>query len=149
MGGIITDLFSSPSQQAQQAGQQAQQLSQNEINQEEAYVSNAEAQERGAIAGIGNNPYFGGSGGSNPNGSPVGAPVALDPSDTVSFGPTGVSPTAAANASSGGATPKGLEAQPNAAASWAQMIGGTVPSSNSASTPTPQPVARNANVRAL
>jgi hypothetical protein len=108
--GVISDLFSSPGKQAQQAGSASQALSQNEINQAEGYVSGAEGNERNAIASIGDNPYFGGSGGaeaSNPNGNPIGQPVALDPSNTVKFGSTGVSPapTVGTNPYSGAPNP--------------------------------------------
>jgi hypothetical protein len=87
--GGVADLFSSPSKQAQQAGQAQQGLAQNEINQVEGYVSNAEQQQRGAIAGLGTNPYFGSSSGTGP----LPTPTPVNPSNTANFGPNGAAPS--------------------------------------------------------
>lgn len=89
--GEVGSLFSSPSKQAEQTGQAEQGLAQNEINQAENYVNTSESNQRAAIAGLGDNPYFG----STTNGqtsSPLPAPTQVNPSYTASFGPTGQVP---------------------------------------------------------
>jgi len=75
----VTDLFSSPTKQGQQSGQAQQGLAQNEINQMENYVGQSEAQQRAAISGLGQNPYFGGEQkpGQPAGGSPLAKPVPL------------------------------------------------------------------------
>jgi hypothetical protein len=90
--GVGSDLFSSPGKQAQQSASAVQGIDQNEINQAEAYTGQAEQNERNAIAGIGTNPYFGGTSATagNPNGSPIAAPQQLNPANPAAFGPTGV-----------------------------------------------------------
>ncbi len=87
--GSVGDLFSSPSKQAQSAGQAQQNLAQNEINQGEQYVNNANAQTRTAIAGLGQNPFFGGSGAGGTGQSLPAAPTPLNPSNFSTVSPFG------------------------------------------------------------
>jgi hypothetical protein len=68
-------LFSSPSQNAAQAAQATASASDAQIAQEEQYVSGSEQQLRGAIAGLGPNPYF----------TAPAAPAAVNPANTTNF----------------------------------------------------------------
>jgi hypothetical protein len=75
----VSALFQSPGSQAQSAATATAGLQNQEIQQLEGYTSGQEQQQRGAIAGLGANPYFGAAG----NMSPAG--YAVDPSKTASF----------------------------------------------------------------
>ena len=92
--GEVSSLFSSPSKQGSQAASASQAIGQQTIDQAENYYNNAEQNQRGAIANLGTNPYFGGSStaASGSGGSPVPAPQKLNPSYTVAFSPQGAQP---------------------------------------------------------
>ena len=57
MASTLSDLFSTPQQQASQSAAVAAQASDAQIQQEEAYVNSQEANLRGAIAGLPPDPY--------------------------------------------------------------------------------------------
>jgi hypothetical protein len=77
----VSSLFSSPSKQAAQAASAEQGVSQQSIDQAEAYVSGQQQQERGAIQGLGDNPYF--------SAAQTLSPTPVNPSNTVQFGSSG------------------------------------------------------------
>ena len=79
----MSSLFSSPSKSANAAASAQQGISQQAINEAEQYVGQTEAQERGAISGIGDNPYFAAASSMNP------ANYAVNPNDTITFGSSG------------------------------------------------------------
>lgn len=76
-------LFSSPSKQANAAASASQGISQQDIAQLENYVSGQQQQLRGAISGLGPNPYFAAGNQMNP------ANYRINPADTVGFGSQG------------------------------------------------------------
>ena len=83
-------LFSSPSQNASEAATATANASNAEIGQEEAYVNQSEGNLRGAIAGLGPNPYF----------TPPAPPAAVNPGNTAAFATPGPKGTTTAGASS-------------------------------------------------
>jgi hypothetical protein len=87
--GGVSDLFSSPSKQAQSAGQAQQSLAQNEINQGEDYINTANQNTRNAISGLGANPFFGGSGASGTGGSTPAAPTPITSANMTTVSPFG------------------------------------------------------------
>lgn len=100
-------LFSSPSDSAAQAASATAAADNAEIGQEEQYVSGAEGQLRGAIAGLGPNPYF----------TAPAAPAPVNPGNTATFatpGPKGTSTNlfAAPASSNLFAAPAQRQAQP-------------------------------------
>lgn len=95
-------LLSSPGKQAQQGASGLQGVDQNIINQIEQYTGQQQQAERGAIAGIGKNPYFGAAQQMSP------APYAVNPNQTQTFGVAGgpgVHLASAFSAGAGGAPP--------------------------------------------
>jgi hypothetical protein len=76
-------LFSNPGKQAQQGASGAQQNWQQIMNQLEQYVGQQQVAERGAIAGIGSNPYFDTAAKMNPSAYRV------NPNQTQTFGTYG------------------------------------------------------------
>jgi hypothetical protein len=82
----MSDPFESPSKAASQAASQEQGISQQAVNQAEGYVSGQEQQLRGAISGLGPNPYFGAAASMSPAGYQV------NPNDTQTFGQSNLPP---------------------------------------------------------
>ncbi len=78
-------MFSSPSKQATAAAKGSQGISSQDIAQMEKYVNNQQTKLRGAISGLGPNPYFSAGGA-------MGSPTKMDPTNMVSFGPTANTP---------------------------------------------------------
>ena len=83
-------LFSSPSDNAAQAASATSSADNAEIQQEEGYVNSAEGNLRGAIAGLGPNPYF----------TPPTPPAPVNPGNTTTFSTPGPKGTTTAGASS-------------------------------------------------
>jgi hypothetical protein len=108
----MSSLFSSPSKQASQAASASEAISQQDIQQAENYVNTSEGQERGAIQGLGANPYIA-AGNAMPAPQTLTAPAAVTPPPTqpatVAANGAPVAPAAPqqlvpANAFSGGRT---------------------------------------------
>lgn len=104
-------LFSSPSDNAAQAASATAAASNQEIGQEEQYVNQSEGNLRGAIAGLGPNPYF----------SPPKPPAAVDPKNTANF--FSPAPGGANGAAPPPATAPNLFAAPAAGRRQAQPAG--------------------------
>jgi type II secretory pathway pseudopilin PulG len=79
----MSSLLSSPSKQASAAASAQGAISQQMIDQVEQYTTQQQQALRGAIGGLGANPYFGASQQINPS------MYAINPNDTVSFGSQG------------------------------------------------------------
>lgn len=102
--GTVTDLFSSPSKQAQSAAQNTQNADLAVADKVQQYYDKSQANERTAIAGLGSNPYLGDTANAtagNPYGNPIGPPQKLNPQDAVSFqgGTSTPSPTSGSTSS--------------------------------------------------
>jgi len=78
-------MFSSPSKQATAAAKGSQGISSQDIQQIEKYTQNQQAKLRGAISGLGPNPYFSA-------GSAMGSPTQMSPTNMVNFGPSASTP---------------------------------------------------------
>lgn len=76
-------LFSSPSKQAGQGASQVQGIDQNMINQLEQYTGQQQQALRGAVAGIGANPYFAAGQAMSPDA------YRINPAQTQTFGTSG------------------------------------------------------------
>lgn len=100
----MSSLFSSPSKEAGAAAQAEQGLTAADMQQLEGYVNQTEGQERGAIAGLGTNPYFQAAGNMSPSN------YAVNPADTVTFSNQG--PGTTASAPSSATTPPNLFTPP-------------------------------------
>lgn len=79
----MSGLLSSPGKQAQQGASGLQGIDQSTINQLEQYVGQQQQNERGAIAGVGANPYFTAAQAMNPSA------YAVNPAQQQVFGSTG------------------------------------------------------------
>jgi hypothetical protein len=86
----LPGLFSSPSDNAAQAAAATSTADNAEIANEENYVTTSEGQLRGAIAGLGPNPYF----------TPPTPPAPVNPGNTTTFSTPGPKGTTTAGASS-------------------------------------------------
>ncbi len=87
----MSSLFSSPSEQAQAAASATGAIDQNIINQIEGYTTGQQGQLRGAISGVGPNPYFDAAVQMSPSG------YAVNPQYTATFGSSGPGTTLGTN----------------------------------------------------
>jgi hypothetical protein len=87
----MSGLFSSPGKSAQQGASGAEAIDQGLLNQIEQYTGQQQQAERGAIAGIGANPYFVAAETMSPTSYRV------NPGDTTTFGTAGAPGTHLAN----------------------------------------------------
>jgi hypothetical protein len=93
--GVVSDVFSSPSKQAQSAAQNTQNADLAVADKVQQYYDTSQQNERTAIAGLGSNPYLGDTANAtagNPYGNPIGPPQPLNPYNTTSFSGGGVTP---------------------------------------------------------
>jgi hypothetical protein len=79
----VGNLFQKPGQQASQGASQVQAMDQQMLNQLESYTGQQQQAERGAVAGVGANPYFAAAQSMNPGAYRV------NPASTQTFGTSG------------------------------------------------------------
>ena len=79
----MSNLFSSPSKQAQAAATAAGNETANTVGQIENYTNQQAANLQNAVANAGPNPYFGAAASMSPSG------YAVNPNDTITFGSAG------------------------------------------------------------